>query len=108
MLSAILLNFIKEWKADKEERLEECKRNQEELQSVKAALIEVLGKMIDDAYSYYMDVGFVPPDKLRQIKQQYEVYRRLNGNGVRTLEMEKLEELPNCKEMIGERVEKDN
>lgn len=108
MLSAILLNFIKEWKADKEERLEECKRNQEELQSVKAALIEVLGKFIDDSYSYYMDVGFIEPFKLAQIKRQYEVYRRLNGNGVRTLEMEKLEELPNHRDKIGERVEKDN
>lgn len=103
VLSAILLNFIKDWKADKEERLLECQRNKQEIEAMKLALIEILGKSIDNSYSYYIEVGYIPHDKLQQLHRMYEVYTGIGGNGTRTMEIEKLDELPNHPSMIGER-----
>lgn len=109
VLSAILLNFIKEWKQDKEEREKNCQQQQEEMKAVKAALIEMLGKSIEDSFYYYTECGFIPPDKLTQIHHLYEVYHELGGNGTRTMEVQKLDELPNHPDHIGEvKREKDN
>lgn len=109
MLSAILLNFIKEWKADKEEREASCQRQQEEMKAVKVALIEILGKQIEDNFYYHIEVGYISAEKLAQIHHLYEVYHKLGGNGTRTMEVQKLDELPNHPEHIGElRREKDN
>ncbi len=109
VLSATLLNFIKEWKADKKEREANREKLEERVECIAQAQIELLGKQIEDGFYYYTECGFIPADKLAQIRQLYEVYHRLGGNGVRTMEVEKLEELPNSPDLIGERRhEKDN
>ena len=50
-----------------------------------------------------MECGFIPPSKLVQLKSMYEAYTLMKGNGVRTLEIHKLEELPSHHSQIGER-----
>ena len=103
VLSASLLNFIKDWKADKEERERKQEQLETRVESIAKAQIEILGKMIEDNYYYHTECGYIPSEKLAQLRSLYEVYHALGGNGTRTMEMSKLEELPNHPSMIGER-----
>ena len=54
----------------------------------------ILDKFLDDMYSYYTDVGFIPLDKLHQARRIYDCYHSLGGNGTGTAEINKLELLP--------------
>lgn len=93
VLTAVLVNFREEWKKENDvKRLED--------ETIKQAMKEILGKFLDDMYSYYTEVGFIPLDKLHQARRIYDCYHSLGGNGTGTAEINKLELLPNNKEDI--------
>lgn len=93
VLTAVIVNFRDEWKKENDN-----KRVEDEI--VKQAMKEILGKFLDDIYSYYTEVGFIPLDKLHQARRIYDCYHSLGGNGTGTAEMKKLEHLPNNKDDI--------
>ena len=92
ILTAIILDFRNEWQ----------KKNQKkavEDETIKTAMKEILGKFLDDMYSYYMEVGFIPLDKLHQCRRIYDCYHNLGGNGTGTTQINRLEQLPNAKQV---------
>lgn len=90
-LSAMMISFRNKWE-------EEKKIRQKYSDNVTTALKVILGKQLDDIYSYYSDLGFIPLDKLHQANTIYEIYHALGGNGTGTAEIEKLLQLPNSLE----------
>lgn len=93
ILTAVILNFRDEWqKENLNKKIED--------ETIKRAMKEILGKFLDDMYSYYTDVGFIPLDKLHQARRIYDSYHALGGNGTGTAEINKLELLPNSEEEI--------
>ena len=68
-------------------------------ETIKTAMKEILGKFLDDMYSYYMEVGFIPLDKLHQCRRIYDCYHNLGGNGTGTTQINRLEQLPNAKQL---------
>ena len=87
ILTAVILNFRDEWqKENLNKKIED--------ETIKRAMKEILGKFLDDMYSYYTDVGFSPLDKLHQARRIYDCYHSLGGNGTGTAEINKLELLP--------------
>lgn len=91
--TTMIINLREEWKKDREH-----KQLEDEL--MKQAMRELLGKIIDDMYTYYTDVGFIPLEKLHQVRRIYDKYHGLGGNGTGTAMMNCLERLPNRKEDI--------
>lgn len=93
ILTAVILNFRDEWqKENLNKKIED--------ETIKCAMKEILGKFLDDMYSYYTDIGFIHLDKLHQARRIYDCYHSLGGNGTGTAEINKLELLPNSKEEI--------
>ena len=90
ILTAVIIDFRNEWK-------EESKNKALEDETIKIAMKEILGKFLDDMYSYYMEVGFIPLDKLHQCRRIYDCYHNLGGNGTGTNQINRLEQLPNAK-----------
>lgn len=93
VLTAVIVNFREEWKKENS-----AKRIEDE--TIKQAMKEILGKFLDDMYTYYTEVGFIPLDKLHQARRIYDCYHMLGGNGTGTAEINKLELLPNNKDDI--------
>lgn len=93
VLTAVIINFREEWKKENN-----IKRLEDEI--MKQAMKEILGKFLDDMYTYYTEVGFIPLDKLHQARRIYDCYHSLGGNGTGTAEINKLELLPNNKEDV--------
>ena len=92
ILTAIILDFRNEWQ-------KENKKKAIEDETIKTAMKEILGKFLDDMYSYYMEVGFIPLDKLHQCRRIYDCYHNLGGNGTGTTQINRLEQLPNAKQV---------
>ena len=92
ILTAVIIDFRNEWK-------EESKKKALEDKTIKTAMKEILGKFLDDMYSYYMEVGFIPLDKLHQSRRIYDCYHNLGGNGTGTNQINRLEQLPNAKQV---------
>ena len=92
ILTAVIIDFRNEWK-------EESKKKALEDKTIKTAMKEILGKFLDDMYSYYMEVGFIPLDKLHQCRRIYDCYHNLGGNGTGTTQINRLEQLPNAKQV---------
>lgn len=88
ILSAVILNFEQKWADAKVTREAEEKLIRESMKTL-------LGKMLDDMFTYYTEVGFIPLEKLHQARLLYDCYHNLGGNGTGTAMMEKLENLPN-------------
>lgn len=99
VLTAIILNFRSEWKSTKETELAEN-------EIIKESIKEILGKLLDDMYIRYTEQGWIPLDKLHQARRIYDCYHSLGGNGTGTTEIEKLEELPNYPECVGDYLDK--
>ena len=92
ILTAVIIDFRNEWK-------EESKKKALEDKTIKTAMKEILGKFLDDMYSYYMEVGFIPLYKLHQCRRIYDCYHNLGGNGTGTTQINRLEQLPNAKQL---------
>lgn len=92
VLTAVILDFRSEWQ-------KENKKKAIEDETIKTAMKEILGKFLDDMYSYYMEVGFIPLDKLHQCRRIYDCYHNLGGNGTGTTQINRLEQLPNAKQV---------
>ena len=92
ILTAVIIDLRNEWK-------EESKKKALEDKTIKTAMKEILGKFLDDMYSYYMEVGFIPLDKLHQCRRIYDCYHNLGGNGTGTTQINRLEQLPNAKQV---------
>ena len=92
ILTAIILDFRNEWQKENQKKAVED-------ESIKTAMKEILGKFLDDMYSYYMEVGFIPLDKLHQCRRIYDCYHNLGGNGTGTTQINRLEQLPNAKQV---------
>lgn len=92
VLTAVILDFRSEWQ-------KENKKKAIEDETIKTAMKEILGKFLDDMYSYYMEVGFIPLDKLHQCRRIYDCYHNLGGNGTGTTQINRLEQLPNAKQL---------
>lgn len=92
VLTAVILDFRSEWQ-------NENKKKAIEDETIKTAMKEILGKFLDDMYSYYMEVGFIPLDKLHQCRRIYDCYHNLGGNGTGTTQINRLEQLPNAKQV---------
>lgn len=101
VLTAIIVNFRSEWKSTKEAETEENI-------IIRESIKEILGKLLDDMYVRYTEQGWIPLDKLHQARRIYDCYHSLGGNGTGTNEMEKMNELPNHKECIGEHCDKES
>lgn len=93
VLTAVILDFRNEWQEQSKSRIQDDNIRRK-------ALKEILGKFLDDMYSYYTEVGYIPLDKLHQCRRIYDCYHGLGGNGTGTAEMNRLEQLPNTKDMI--------
>ena len=91
ILTAIILDFRNEWQKENQKKAVED-------ETIKTAMKEILGKFLDDMYSYYMEVGFIPLDKLHQCRRIYDCYHNLGGNGTGTTQINRLEQLPNAKQ----------
>ena len=92
ILTAIILDFRNEWQKENQKKAVED-------ETIKTAMKEILGKFLDDMYSYYMEVGFIPLDKLHQCRRIYDCYHNLGGNGTGTTQINRLEQLPNAKQV---------
>ena len=92
VLTTVILDFRSEWQ-------KENKKKAIEDETIKTAMKEILGKFLDDMYSYYMEVGFIPLDKLHQCRRIYDCYHNLGGNGTGTTQINRLEQLPNAKQL---------
>lgn len=92
ILTAIILDFRNEWQKENQKKAVED-------ETIKTAMKEILGKFLDDMYSYYMEVGFIPLDKLHQCRRIYDCYHNLGGNGTGTTQINRLEQLPNAKQL---------
>ena len=99
VLTAVILSFKSEWKATKAAELAEN-------EIIKESIKEILGKLLDDMYIRYTEQGWIPLDKLHQAIRIYDCYHALGGNGTGTAEIEKLEELPNYPECVGDYLDK--
>ena len=92
ILTAIILDFRNEWQKENQKKAVED-------ETIKTAMKEILGKFLYDMYSYYMEVGFIPLDKLHQCRRIYDCYHNLGGNGTGTTQINRLEQLPNAKQV---------
>ena len=92
ILTAIILDFRNEWQKENQKKAVED-------ETIKTAMKEILGKFLDDMYSYYMEVRFIPLDKLHQCRRIYDCYHNLGGNGTGTTQINRLEQLPNAKQV---------
>lgn len=99
-LSAMMINFKNKWEEERQNIAQEKIHRDKRATNIESALRVILGKQLDDMYSYYIDVGFIPIDKVHQARGIYDAYHSLGGNGVGTAEMNKLEKLPNNRDDI--------
>ncbi len=93
ILSAVITNFQQKWERD-------AKHTKKESELIKQSIMVLLGKRLDDMYTYYVDVGFIPIEKLHQARLMYDCYHSLGGNGTGTAKMNELDRLPNFPEGI--------
>lgn len=87
-LSTIIINFQKKLERDNEFR-------EQELLNLKSGILMLLRAKLDEMHSYYIEVGFVPIDKLHLFRELYEIYHSLGGNGTGTAQMNDMDDLPN-------------
>ena len=99
-LSATMISFKNKWEDERKTIAEEKIHRDKRANNIESALRVILGKQLDDMYTYYIDVGFIPIEKVHQARGIYDAYHSLGGNGVGTAEMKRLEELPNNRDDI--------
>ena len=92
LLIGFLAAKLKENKKAKEDSMKE-------IADIKESVKLILLRMLQDDHAFYGERGYCPIGEKAEVQKVYDCYHNLGGNGTGTNQINRLEQLPNAKQL---------